>query len=71
MTSKTIKLNLTVSQEINVRLDELAISGQVTKSEVMHKAITLFDVVSQAKLEGRRFGILDRDGKLVTEIVGI
>ena len=33
--------------------------------------MALFDVVLQAKAEKKRFGILDQDKQLLTEIVGI
>ena len=35
------------------------------------KAIALFDVAAQAKQKDQRIGILDRDDKVVKEIVGI
>jgi predicted transcriptional regulator len=68
---EAIRLSLTVSPELNERLEQLAITGHTTKSEVLHKAIALFDVVAEAKTEKKRFGILDQHKQLVTEIVGI
>jgi predicted transcriptional regulator len=70
-TDQSIRLSLVVSPELNSRLEQLAASGHTTKSEVLRKAIALFDVVSEAKSENKRLGILDRDKKLVTEIVGL
>lgn len=37
-------------------IDELALSGQTTKSQILSKALALFDVVSQAKSEKKRVG---------------
>lgn len=68
---ESIRLSLTVSPELNARLDELAASAHSTKSEILRKAIALFDVVAEAKAEKKRFGILDQNKQLVTEIVGI
>jgi predicted transcriptional regulator len=68
---QTVHLSLTVSPELNDRLEQLASLGHTTKSEVLRKAIALFDVVSEAAADKKRFGILDEDKKLVTEIVGI
>jgi predicted transcriptional regulator len=68
---EAIRLSLTVSPELNERLEQLAITGHTTKSEVLRKAIALFDVVAEAKTEKKRFGILDQNKQLVTEIVGI
>lgn len=67
----SIRLSLAVSPELNARLDKLASSSHTTKSEILRKAIALFDVVAEAKLEKKRFGILDQNKQLLTEIVGI
>lgn len=66
-----VRLSLAVSPELNDRLEQLASSGHTTKSEILRKAIALFDVVAEAKTERKRFGILDQNKQLVTEIVGI
>ena len=68
---ETIRLSLAVSPELNERLEQLAAAGHASKSEILRKAIALFDVVAEAKSEKRRFGILDQNKNLVTEIVGI
>ena len=44
-------------------------SGDIVK--VMQKAIALLDVAAQAADNNQKIGILDQDGKLVREIVGI
>lgn len=69
--NETIRLSLAVSPELNERLEMLASNGHMSKSEVLRKAIALFDVVAEAKSEKKRFGILDQNKQLVTEIVGI
>ena len=71
MEQSSVRLSLAVSPELNQRLEELATSGHITKSEVLRKAIALFDVVAEAKSEKKRFGILDQNKNLLTEIVGI
>ena len=68
---ETVRLSLAVSPELNDRLEQLAAAGHTSKSEILRKAIALFDVVAEAKSEKRRFGILDQNKQLVTEIVGI
>ena len=47
------------------------LQGCTTKTEILRKAIALYDVVAEAKTEKKRFGILDQNKKLLTEIVGI
>ena len=69
--NETIRLSLAVSPELNERLELLASNGHMSNSEVLRKAIALFDVVAEAKSEKKRFGILDQNKQLVTEIVGI
>lgn len=69
--TETIRLSLAVSPELNERLELLASNGHMSKSEVLRKAIALFDVVAEAKSEKKRFGILDQNKQLLTEIVGI
>ena len=69
--NETIRLSLAVSPELNERLEMLASNGHMSKSEVLRKAIALFDVVAEAKSEKKRFGILDQNKQLVTDIVGI
>lgn len=69
--NESIRLSLALSPELNARLEELAQAGHTTKSEILRKAIALFDVVAEAKSEKKRFGILDQDKRLLTEIVGI
>ncbi len=68
---ESIRLSLAVSPELNSRLEQLAAASHTTKSEILRKAIALFDVVAEAKAEKKRFGILDQNKQLVTEIVGI
>ncbi|RNF86002.1 ribbon-helix-helix protein, CopG family [Montanilutibacter psychrotolerans] len=68
---ETIRLSLAVSPELNSKLEQLASAGHTTKSEILRKAIALFDVASEARSERKRLGILDQNKKLLTEIVGI
>ena len=68
---ESIRLSLAGSPELNSRLEQLAAASHTTKSEILRKAIALFDVVAEAKAEKKRFGILDQNKQLVTEIVGI
>lgn len=71
-TSKeVVRLSLSLSPELNDRLEQLAASGHTTKTEILRKAIALYDVVAEAKTEKKRLGILDQNKQLLTEIVGI
>ena len=68
---ETVRLSLSLSPELNDRLEQLAASSHTTKTEILRKAIALYDVVAEAKSEKKRLGILDQDKRLLTEIVGI
>ncbi|MGZ8218078.1 ribbon-helix-helix protein, CopG family [Methylomagnum sp.] len=68
---ESVRLSLVVSPELNERLEQLAANSHTSKSEILRKAIALFDVVAEAKAEKKRIGILSQDRQLETEIVGI
>ena len=68
---ETVRLSLSMSPELNDRLEQLATSSHTTKTEILRKAIALYDVVAEAKSEKKRLGILDQNKRLLTEIVGI
>lgn len=66
-----IRLSLTISPELNDRLEELAAARHTTKSEILRKAVALFDVAAEAVAERNRIGILDQNRNLLREIVGV
>lgn len=66
-----VRLSLIVSPELNETLEVLAQKSHSTKSEVLRKAIALYDLAAEAKQKDQRMGIVDKDGQLVTTIVGI
>ena len=70
-TKEAVRLSLSLSPELNERLEQLAASSHTTKTEILRKAIALYDVAAEAKTEKKRLGILDKDKQLLTEIVGI
>jgi predicted transcriptional regulator len=66
-----IRLSLVVSPELNKTLENLAENSHSTKSEILRKAIALFDLALQARRKDQKIGILDKDDQVVKEIVGI
>lgn len=68
---EAVRLSLVISPELNDRLEEIAATSHTTKTDVLRKAIALYDVASEAKAEKKRLGILDQNKQLVTEIVGL
>lgn len=66
-----VRLSLDISPELNSLLEELAATIGGTKSEVLRKAIALMEVMVEAKKQGKKFGIAEKDQPLATEIIGI
>lgn len=66
-----VRLNLEVSPEVNDKLEELAQRIGGTKGDVLRGAITLIEVAVTAREQGKKFGVVEQNQPLVTEIVGI
>jgi hypothetical protein len=66
-----VRLSLDISPELNTLLENLAGSIGGTKSDVLRKAIALMEVAVDAKRQGKKFGIAEKDQQLATEIIGI
>lgn len=69
--AKPVRLSLELSPQLNQTLEDLAAKSHGTKSDVLRRAIALMAVAIQAKSEGKKFGVADKDQELATEIVGI
>ena len=66
-----VKLSLFVSPQLNETLENMAQETGSTKSDVLRKALALFQVASEARRDGNRIGILTKDRQVLTEIVGV
>ncbi len=66
-----VRLSLDISPELNALLEQLAALTGSTKSEVLRKAIALMEVAVEAKRQGKKLGIAERDQQLTTEIIGL
>ena len=62
---------LHLSPELSRVLTSLARIANLDEGDVLRQAIVLMGVAVEARREGLKFGIVDRDQKLVTEIVGL
>ena len=72
MSKKQIRLSLDVSPELNNVLDEMAEkTHSSTKSEVLRKSIALMEVAVQEKERGNHLVVVDKDQKILKEIVGV
>ena len=66
---KPIRLSLDVSDELNNLIHQLAKETNSTKSDVLRRAVTLLSVAVDAKRQGKKIGIAERDQPLTTEII--
>lgn len=69
--SGKVRLTVDVSPELNEALNSLAKNSSTTKSDVLRKAITLMEVLTQARERGEKITIVDQNESTKTEIVGI
>lgn len=70
-TQEPIRFSLVISSELNELLEDLARYGHDTKSDVLRRAIGLFDIAIEARRNNKHLGILDQNNNLETEIVGL
>lgn len=69
--SKTVRMNLQVSTEINDLLEKIADETGSNRSEVIRRALALMKVAHDARQRGKRLGLVADPDKLDTEIVGV
>ena len=65
------RLTVDVSPELNDALERLAERFHGNKSDVVRRALALMELAAQAKDEGKKIGIAEKDQPLATEIVGV
>lgn len=66
-----VRLSLDISPEMNDLLERLADATGGTKSDVLRRAIALMEVAVEAKRQGKKFGVAEKDQPLATEIIGL
>jgi predicted transcriptional regulator len=65
-----VRMNLVMTDELAKALEELAAENETSKSEILRRALTLYEVAREGKKRGQQIG-LGRNGRLETEIVGV
>lgn len=66
-----VRLSLDVSSEVNDTLDEMAEKLHASKSDVLRKSIALMEVAIREKGRGNHLGVVDKNQKILKEIVGL
>ena len=69
--TKNVQMTLSMSPALEAKLARLAVASGSTEADVLLKAIALYEVALQAKLQGQDVAILDEEKRLVSEIDGI
>jgi predicted transcriptional regulator len=64
-------MTLEVSPVLNEKLQKLAELNGTTMDTVLLKALTLYGIASQAKIDNQRIGIVDANQQLLAEVIGI
>lgn len=71
MSSKSIRLSLDVSPELNQLLDEMAEKTHSSKSSLLKKSIALMEVALEEKGKNNDLCVVSKDDKIVKKIVGL
>jgi len=66
-----VRLNLVITRKLDETLEKLANANGTNKSEILRKALALFEIANEAKERGNKLGILSKDRQVLTEIVGL
>jgi predicted transcriptional regulator len=63
--------SFTVSPELAAKLEELASESGHSASEILQAGISLVELAVKAREKGKKFGVVEQDTPLVTEVVGL
>jgi predicted transcriptional regulator len=66
-----VRLNLVITKHLDDMLEKLADKHGTNKSEILRKALALFEVANEAKEQGNKLGVVSKDRQLITEIIGL
>ena len=66
-----VRLNLVVTKQLNELIEKLADENGTSKSDILRKALALYEVASEAKEHGNKMGVLSKDRAVLTELVGV
>lgn len=70
-TSRTVRLNLSLSKSLHADLTEMAESAGVSMSDVIRQGVALLKVAIDAKGSGLHIGLCDDPMNLDREIIGL
>ena len=65
------RMAVELPESSNVILEQIAKAKSITKVEVLRRLLAVLDIVHAQKPEGHHLALVDRDGKLVSRLIGI
>ena len=69
--SKTVRLTLEVSKNLNNVIETLAQAADTDKGEILRRSINLMEFAYRESVEGKKVGSVSSDQPLDTEVVGL
>lgn len=69
-TKEKIRMSLDLSKDLYEKLESLATSDHVSKSDILRKALGLMVVATDAKKQHKKLGVFNEADRLEKEIVG-
>ncbi len=66
----TVRVNVEMSEELNAKLDALADKAHGSKSDVLRRALALYDAAVKAHERGLKVGFAEEGQELKTEVIG-
>lgn len=67
----TVRLMMELSPELNAKLVELAKVTNANSSDILLRAIVLYDLVIKAQAKGQHMAFVDEAGKVAEVIKGV
>lgn len=71
MSTATVKMSLHLSERANDMLEQMCEDNDVSKSELMRRALALMSVATKYKKKGGHLVVLDDNGNQLSEIIGL
>jgi hypothetical protein len=68
---RAISRSFTISPELATKLEELTAHSGLSESEIFQAGIGLVELAVKAREKGKKFGVVEQDTPLVTEVVGL
>ena len=69
--SKKVLWSLEVAAALDQRINEIAEQSNSSKTRILQKAMVLIDVAIQEQDKGNHLAIVDKDDKIIKDIVGL